>query len=81
MENIMFDAAYDQLIMSSLMSFEKVRGRLQLIIETYAEAPSWKMTRSCNALSTLIDVVSLALRQYGTRRAKEDARRVKEERD
>ena len=65
----------DQLKMPSLMSFEKVCRRLQLIVEAHAEvgqAPSWKMARYYNAVSTLTDMVSPALRQYGTWRAKEE---------
>ena len=60
---------------ASLMSFEKVSQRLQLVVEAFAEvgqAPSWKTARFYKWVSTLIDAVSLALRQCGTRRAKEE---------
>ena len=65
----------DQLKMPSLMIFEKVCRRFQLIVEAHAEvgqAPSWKMARYHNGVSTLTDVVSPALRPYGTLRAKEE---------
>ena len=75
-EVIMPDGAYDQLNMKSLMSCKKESRRLQHIVEAHAEvgqAPSWKMARYYNEAATLTDVVSPALRQCGTRRAKEEA--------
>ena len=75
-EVIMLVGTCDQLKMPSLMSFERVCRRLQLIVEAHAEvgqAPSWKMARYLNGVSTVTDVVSPALRQYGTRRVKEEA--------
>ena len=75
-EVVILGGTYEQLNMPSLMSFEKASQRLQLIVEAHAEvgqAPSWKMAGYYNGVSTLTDVVSPALRQYGTRRAKEEA--------
>ena len=67
-EITMLGGAYDQLNMPSLMSFKKVSRRLQLIVEG-----PWRVARYNNGVSTLTDVVSHALRQYGTRQAKEEA--------
>ena len=49
-EVIMLGGAYNQLNMPSLMSFEKVNLRLQLIVETHAEV---KMARHYNGVSAL----------------------------
>ena len=59
-EVIMLGGTFDQLTMPPLMSFEKVCRRLQLIVEAHAEvgqAPSWKMARYHNGVSTVTDVV------------------------
>ena len=72
----MLGGAHDQLNMPSLMGFEKVSWRLQLIVEAHSvfgRAPSWRMPRYYNGVSTPTDAVSPALRQHGTRPAKEEA--------
>ena len=55
---MVFGGAYDQLNMPMLMSFQKVSRRLQLVVEAHAEvgqAPSWKMARYYNGVSTLTE--------------------------
>ena len=75
MDPLRLGGASDQLDMWTLMTFEKGNRGLQLAVEVCAEvgqASSREVARYWNGVTTLTDVVGLALRQCRPRRAKEE---------
>jgi hypothetical protein len=76
-EVLWYGGTYDQLNMGALVAFERIGRRVQTIMEAYksgnGKAPNWAMSKHFEGVSSAGDAISPALRNYGLRKAKDEA--------